>query len=185
MATDVKQLKAELALAGIEVYRSRKAEIHIAERVRLHIMDSGVRLQIMDGADSSAAIALPPDRETADRAPADHEPGERPASERPASERPAGERLRVTFTARSQRSDFPNEHADTLFEKVRRSVGTEAALRGFVEVTAGSLEVKDPMDDARVLDVWHEVTYEKPTVDARAAFDEIRWALALERCIQR
>jgi hypothetical protein len=157
MATDVKQLKAELALAGIEVYRSRKTEIHIAERVRLHIMDSGVRLQIVDTGQGE----------------------ESPLSS------PTGERLRVTFTARSQRSDFPNEQAETLFEKVRSSVGPEATSRGFVEVTAGSLEVKDPMDDARILDVWHEVTYEKPADDTQSALDEIRWALALERCVQR
>jgi hypothetical protein len=157
MATDVKQLKAELALAGIEIYRSRKTEIHIAERVRLHIMDSGVRLQIVDtGAGEESPLSSP-----------------------------TGERLRVTFTARSQRSDFPNEEAKSLFEKVRSSVGTEAASRGFVEVTAGSLEVKDPMDDARILDVWHEVTYEKPADDTQSALDEIRWALALERCVQR
>lgn len=157
MATDVKQLKAELALAGIEIYRSRKTEIHIAERVRLHIMDSGVRLQIVDtGAGEDSPLSSP-----------------------------TGERLRVVFTARSQRSDFPNEHVDILFEKVRSSVGSEATSRGFVEVTAGSLEVKDPMDEGRVLDVWHEVTYEKPADDTQSALDEIRWALALERCVQR
>ncbi len=41
------------------------------------------------------------------------------------------------------------------------------------------------MDDGRVLDVWHEVTYGKPADDTAAALDEIRWALALERCVQR
>ena len=168
MATDVKQLKTELALAGIEVYRSRKTEIHIAERVRLHIMDSGVRLEIIEGAGEDSPQTSPS--------------GERsPTGERA----PTGERLRVSFTARSQRSDFPNEQAETLLERVRALVGAEAALRGFVEVNAGSLEVKDPMDDARVLDVWHEVTYQKPADDTQSALDEIRWALALERCIQR
>ncbi len=157
MATDVKQLKAELALAGIEVYRSRKTEIHIAERVRLHIMDSGVRLQIVDTG----------------------------AGEDSPTSSPTGERLKVTFTARSQRSDFPNEQATVLFEKVRATVGTAAVTRGFIEVAAKSLDVTDPMDDARILDVWHEVTYEKPADGTESALDEIRWALALERCIQR
>ena len=156
MATDVKQLKAELALAGIEVYRTRKSEIHVAERVRLHIMDSGIRLQLIDtGA----------------------------GAEEPTSS-PTGEKLRVTFTARSQRSDFPNDAPTTLFEKVRASVGPGALARGFTEVTAGSLEVRDPMDADRVLDVWHEITYEKPADDTASALDEIRWALALERYVQ-
>jgi hypothetical protein len=157
MATDVKQLKAELTAAGIEIYRTKKTEIHIAERVRLHIMDSGVRLQLLDtgaGEDSPASS-------------------------------PSGERLRVVFTARSQRSDFPDAGDAALFAKVRAAVGPGASARGFAETAAGTLEVKDPMDAARVLDVWHEVTYQKDAEDSNAALDEIRWALGVERCIQR
>jgi hypothetical protein len=147
MPTDVKQLKAELASAGIEIYRTKKSEIQIAERIRLHIMDSGVRLQIVEA--------------------------------------PEADPLRVLFTARAQRSDFPQSQPDSLFEKVRTAIGPTALSRGFAEVSAGSVEVKDPMDDARVLDVWHEVTYEKPAGDTQSALDEIRWALNLERYVQR
>ncbi len=157
MSTDVKQLKAELSSAGIEIYRTKKTEIQIAERVRLHIMDSGVRLQVLDtdaGADNPASS-------------------------------PSGERLRVVFTARSQRSDFPDVAVETLFEKVRAAVGPPASARGFAEQSAGTIEVKDPMDAARVLDVWHEITYQKDTEDTNAALDEIRWALGVERYIQR
>jgi hypothetical protein len=147
MATDVKQLKAELTAGGIEIYRTQKAEIHVAERVRLHIMDSGVRVRIVAA--------------------------------------PSGEQLRIGFTARAQRSDFPDVEAATLFEKVRHAVGPAAASRGFVEAGAGTVEVKDPMDAAKILDVWHEVTYEKDAPDTAGALDAIRWALALERCVQR
>lgn len=38
-----------LTKAGIEVYRVVGAEIQIAERVRLHIMDSGIRVDLSDG----------------------------------------------------------------------------------------------------------------------------------------
>lgn len=157
MATDVKQLKAELTAAGIEIYRTKKTEIQIAERIRLHIMDSGVRLQVLDtnaGEDSPASS-------------------------------PTGERLRVVFTARSQRSDFPEAGDEALFAKVRAAIGPNASARGFSELSAGTVEVKDPMDEARILDVWHEVTYQKDAADANAALDEIRWALGLERYIQR
>lgn len=157
MATDVKQLKADLTSAGIEIYRTKKTEIHIAERIRLHIMDSGVRLQLLD---TGAGDGNP-------------------------TSSPSGDRLRVVFTARSQRSDFPDAQADVLLEKVRASVGPPASARGFTELTAGTLEVKDPMDASRVLDVWHEVTYQKDAADTNAAVDEIRWALGLERYIQR
>jgi hypothetical protein len=157
MATDVKQLKAELSSAGIEIYRTKKTEIHIAERIRLHIMDSGVRLQLLDTG----------------------------AGEESPGSSPTGEGLRIVFTARSQRSDFPDTAADVLFEKVRAAVGPDATARGFAESTSGTIEVKDPMDAAKVLDVWHEVTYQKDAPDTNAAVDEIRWALNLERYIQR
>ena len=42
----MESIKKALTDAGIEVYRSRAQEIHIAERVRLHLMDSGVRLHL-------------------------------------------------------------------------------------------------------------------------------------------
>ena len=38
-----------LSKAGIEVYRVVGAEIQIAERVRLHIMDSGIRVDLGGG----------------------------------------------------------------------------------------------------------------------------------------
>lgn len=157
MATDVKQLKADLSSAGIEIYRTKKTEIHIAERVRLHIMDSGVRLQLVDtgaGEDSPGSS-------------------------------PAGELLRVVFTARSQRSDFPDIADDVLLEKVRSTVGTTATARGFAELSAATVDVLDPMDDAHVLDVWHEVTYQKDASNTNAALDEIRWALGVERYVQK
>lgn len=157
MATDVKQLKAELTSAGIEIYRTKKTEIHIAERIRLHIMDSGVRLQVLDTG----------------------------AGEESPQSSPTGERLRVLFTARSQRSDFPDAAADVLFDKVRAAVGPRATERGFSELSSSTTEVKDPMDAARVLDVWHEVTYQKDANDTNAALDEIRWALDLERYVSR
>lgn len=157
MTTDVKQLKADLTSAGIEVYRTKKTEIHIAERIRLHIMDSGIRLQILDtGAGEESPVSSP-----------------------------SGERLRVLFTARTQKSDFPDTAAPTLFEKVRSAIGTAAAARGFAEESSGTVEVKDPMDESRVLDVWHEVTYQKDAADTNAALDEIRWALELERYVQK
>jgi hypothetical protein len=140
-AMDVKKLKETLVGAGIEVYRTRPSEIHIAERVRLHIMDSGIRVLV-------------------------------------------GDALRVQFTARSQRSDFPDDVSpDALFERVRRKIGTDALARGYVETGSETTAVRDPMNAERVLDVWHEITYAKDTDDPNAAIDEIRWALSLERYV--
>ena len=138
---DVKNVKEELVGAGIEVYRTRPSEVCVAERVRFHIMDSGIRV-LLDGA------------------------------------------LKVSFTARSQRSDFPAETSDDdLFARVRGLVGAGALERGYAESWSGTTPVKDPLDDARVLDVYHEVTYTKPASTPAEAIDEVRWALSQERYV--
>lgn len=43
--SDLQAVKTELISAGLEIYRTRESEIEIAERVRLHIMDSGIRVR--------------------------------------------------------------------------------------------------------------------------------------------
>jgi len=138
-ADDLQTVKQELVQGGIEIYRTKPAEIEIAERVRLHIMDSGVRVR-------------------------------------------AG--LTVAFTARAQRSDFGGGiSADDLFERVREAVGRDASDHGYLEERAGTVSVKDPMDDDRVLDTWHEVVYAKSSCPLDAVVEEVRWALAVEKYI--
>lgn len=134
-------IKRALEAAGIEIYRSKPEEIQVAERVRLHIMDSGVRVVV------------------------------------------AGGTARVRFTARSQRSDFPHAAADELFARVRSSIGAPAGERGYTEATSSVHEVVDPVDDTKVLDVWHEVTYEKPAMEVDDLVDEVRWALGVEKYV--
>lgn len=43
---DIATITAALSQAGVEVYRIVGSQIEIAERVRLHIMDSGVRIEL-------------------------------------------------------------------------------------------------------------------------------------------
>lgn len=139
--SNVASIKEALENAGIEIYRSTPDEVHVAERVRLHIMDSGVRVL------SAAADAV-----------------------------------QVRFTARSQRSDFPNAHAADLFGRVREQVGQRAIERGYHESEIHVREVTDPVDESRILDVWHEVVYEKTTA-ADELIDEVRWALDVEKFV--
>src|SRR5262245_6094542 len=47
---DIASLKKALAAAGVEIYRSDSDTLHIAERVRLHIMDAGVRVRVSNSA---------------------------------------------------------------------------------------------------------------------------------------
>jgi hypothetical protein len=142
MSVDPKAAKSELQKAGVEIYRARSDEIQIAERIRLHLMDSGVRL-----------VFGPP--------------------------------MRVAFTVRSQKSDFPDASGEELITRARGQVGPEAARRGYVEVRAESVDVRDPMDATRILDVWHEVTYEKPVPALAEALEEVRWILSVDRFLGR
>ncbi len=143
MSMDLRQVKDELVKAGVEIYRTKPpAEIQIAERVRLHIMDSGIRIRL-------------------------------------------GESLTVAFTARTQRSDFPGIAPEQLFAKVRASVGDDALNRGYAEEASHTVEVKDPMDEKRVLDTWHEVTYAKTLDSLEKTLEEVHWALAIEKYVAR
>lgn len=138
-ASNLQTVKQELVKAGLEIYRATPSEIEIAERVRLHIMDSGVRVR------------------------AD---------------------LTVVFTVRTQRSDFGSGiSADQLFEKVREAVGREATDRGYAEEAAHVVEMKDPMDDQKILDTWHEVVYAKPAEAIDDVIEEVRWALEVEKYV--
>jgi hypothetical protein len=137
----IQSIQQALANAGVEIYRTGEHELQIAERVRLHIMDSGVCVVMRDG-------------------------------------------LAVQFTARTQRSDAPSARPDELFRRVREEVGEAAGSRGYLESNAEVVEVKDPVDEARVLDVWHEVTYRKPLRGVDDAVTEVQWALDLEKYIR-
>lgn len=141
-APDVQSLKTALLEAGVEIYRADSNEIHIAERIRFHIMDSGVRVALSD--------------------------------------RPV-----VKFTVRSQRSDFPNVEPEHLFDRVRASVGAKATERGYVEEKIATVSVTDPVDKAKILDVWHEVTYAKAAPDLDDVVSEVRWALAVDKYVAR
>ena len=137
----IQSIEQALAEAGVEIYRTDDHELQIAERIRLHLMDSGVRVVVRDG-------------------------------------------LEVQFTARSQRSDAPSAQPEELFRRVREEVGGQAGDRGYREASAEVVEVPDPVDGARILDVWHEVTYRKPLEQVDEAVDEVRWALDLEKYVQ-
>lgn len=137
----IQDVEEALARAGVEIYRASDGELRIAERVRLHLMDSGVRVVL-------------------------------------------GDDLAVQFTARAQRSDAPSARADELFARVRQQMSERVGSRGYRESGAEIVEIKNPVDDTTVLDVWHEVTYEKPLGQIAEAVEEVRWALDLDKYVR-
>jgi len=137
----LESVRSALLEAGLEVFRVEGQAVHLAERVRSHLMDAGVRV--------------------------------RPTHQ-----------LTVDVTIRAQRSDFPSDTADALFARVRAAVSDSATARGFIESDARPREIRDPVDDSRLLDVWYELTFSKDTA-RETLVDDVRWAIRLSKCVAR
>ena len=86
----------------------------------------------------------------------------------------------VRFTVRAQGSDFPSDSTEQILERARQ-MATDAIGRGYVEVSAHSVEVRDPGDNSQTLDVWHEVAFEKTLSSDPELIAELRYALSLEK----
>lgn len=92
--------------------------------------------------------------------------------------------LAVTFVTRAQESAFGGVSEEQLFEGAR-FLGADALSLGYAEVDARSVQILDPGDKSRVIDVWHEVEYRKPVGDVPELVRELRYALALEKTASR
>ena len=90
------------------------------------------------------------------------------------------EKMSVGFAVRAQKSDFPNDADDRLFERARE-LGIAAVARGYVEESAEIRTVVDPGDPGRTIDRWCEVVYRKGVDAIAPAIDELRFSLTLEK----
>lgn len=135
-------VRARLLESGLEVFRAQGQTVHLAERVRSHLMDAGVSVRVADA-------------------------------------------LAAEVTVRAQSSDFPVDPADALFARVRTAMAELARSRGFEETSARAREIRDPVDDTRLLDVWYELTFTKQASELDGLVDDLRWALRLPKCIDR
>ena len=131
-------IKRALVGAGLEVYRTRGAEVHLADRVRDNlILDSGVVVGV-------------------------------------------GETLRVRFIVRAQKSDFPHERPEILFDRARE-LARAAAADGWSEQSSQVTAVTGPVDPSRTLDTWFEVMFERAFDSVDDAVSAARFALRLEK----
>jgi hypothetical protein len=137
---DAASLQRAVLDAGLEIYRVDPHELRVAQRVRMHLMDSGV------------AIGLDPC-------------------------------VSVRIIVRGQLSDFPGMPSGELFARVREALMPRAEARGYREVHVEARHNYNPADDSEVLDVWHELTFEKAVLDIAATIAEVLWALSLPKCI--
>lgn len=95
-----------------------------------------------------------------------------------------GDTILVRFAVRAQRSDFPFVESAAIFERIRTVVGSCITDRGYASGTERVVDVNDPVDATKVLDIWYELEYSKRLDDTSAAIDEIRWALTVEKYVQ-
>jgi hypothetical protein len=94
-----------------------------------------------------------------------------------------GEEPNVQFTVRAQTSDFPTVVGDEMFEKVRTQLAGQAQERGFVESERRCRPIHDPVDAARVLDIWYELTFSKAFHDLNELLSDVRWACSVSKCV--
>jgi hypothetical protein len=95
-----------------------------------------------------------------------------------------GEALMVRVVLRAQASNFPGEAADALYARAR-GLSAPLTARGYQEIAAEGVPVQDPSDRSRTLDTWYEVAYSLGMADEAALFDELRFALALNKSAER
>lgn len=91
-----------------------------------------------------------------------------------------GSAASVGFVVRAQRTDFPNDGEEHLFDRARK-LGEPAVARGYAEFDSQVRQILDPGDGERTIDVWCEVSFEKAVPDLDAAVIEARFALTIEK----
>lgn len=92
--------------------------------------------------------------------------------------------VRVGFVVRAQRSDFPHMDAEKLFAQIRETIGPNLGAHGYDSVEQRIVEVQDPVDSTKLLDVWYELFYAKQVTTTDDAIEEIRWALGVDKYLQ-
>lgn len=89
----------------------------------------------------------------------------------------------VGLITRAERAVFPGETHEQLALRAR-ALAEGAAQAGYQEISSRERDIPDPGDPTRILDVWSEVTFEKPlahATDAAPILDEIRFALSIPK----
>ena len=93
-----------------------------------------------------------------------------------------GGQLSVRFVVRVQSSDFRGESSEQLFARARAAAAASVE-RGYQEVDTTVVPISDPGDNTRTLDTWYEVALERPVADLDELFNELRYALELNKTV--
>ena len=91
--------------------------------------------------------------------------------------------LAVRIVVRSQASHYPGETPDQLFGRAR-SLAAASEARGYLEVEATVVPVRDPGGGPTTLDTWYELVYSRVMPDVQAAIDEAKRVLPVEKFVK-
>lgn len=105
-------------------------------------------------------------------------------SVRPAGPGHAVGALELRVVLRCQRSDFPRETPDQLWNRVRELAQPDVTALGYDEIEQRELPVADPGDKSRTLDVWYELVYSRVLPDVQNAIDEAKRVLPVEKFVK-
>lgn len=89
----------------------------------------------------------------------------------------------VFAVVRCQRSDFINETAEQLYQRVREFVRADLLARQYVEIEIREQPMLDPGNTSRVLDVWYEISFSRRVESFERMIAEVRFALSIEKCV--
>jgi hypothetical protein len=90
--------------------------------------------------------------------------------------------VRVRLVLRAQRTDFPSDEDNTLFDRVRK-LAEPAIAEGFAEVSTNLNAVKDPADPERTLDTFYELFLAREVATLEDAMPVLKFALSLEKAV--
>ncbi|MGZ3418662.1 MAG: hypothetical protein ACXWUG_12565 [Polyangiales bacterium] len=92
--------------------------------------------------------------------------------------------LEVRVVMRAQRSDFPRDPIETMYERVRELAQHDIVAQGFSEVETREQRMADPGDKTKTLDTWYELVFSRNFDDAPSAIAEVKRVLVLEKFVK-
>lgn len=103
------------------------------------------------------------------------------------SVRPAGQAdgsLELRVVMRAQRSDFPRDPIEALYERVRELAASDLLGTGFTEIETREQRMLDPGDKSKTLDIWYELVFSKVLADLDGAVAEVKRVLPLDKFVK-
>ncbi len=103
------------------------------------------------------------------------------------SVRPAGQgegSLELRVVMRAQRSDFPRDPIESLYQRVRELAASDLLGNGFIEIETREQRMLDPGDKSKTLDIWYELVFSKVLADLGGAVAEVKRVLPLDKFVK-